>query len=239
MSASTVMCLGMLEGHTTSREMPAPEQNTPQDALSDSASESRSRWRTRLSMIASLQGISEQRWREFEVVYRPLFLFWIRQKNIPSHAVDDVLQDSMISIMQGIGRYESGGRRSFRSWMRTIVQRRAADFFRSSPPEQGGVPELLHEAVSPEQKDPGALAAEEAAMREVHARAMELVRSQTKEQTWKMFWSSTVDGLPTAEVAQEFGVSTAAVRVARQRVKKRLKDVMLEPDRSTAVTPLR
>ena len=180
-------------------------------------------------MIAGLKGISEKRWCEFEVVYRPLFLFWIRKKNVPCHAVEDVLQDALISIMQGIERYESGGRRSFRGWLRTIVQRRAADYFRSAPPEQQGVQDFLAEVASPLQKDPDVLADEEVVVREVQARAMELVRSQTKEQTWKMFWSSTVENVPTADVAREHGVSTAAVRVARQRVRKRLKEVMLEP----------
>lgn len=179
-------------------------------------------------MIESLRGISEQRWLDFEHVYRPLLLFWIRKKGVPSHAIEDVLQDALISIMQAISKYEQGGRRSFRGWLRTIVQRRAADFFRASPPEQRALQEMLNEAPALEQRDPQELAEEEEAMREVQTRAMELVRSQTKELTWKMFWMSTVESVPTADVAREFGVSTAAVRVARQRVKNRLKEVMIE-----------
>jgi hypothetical protein len=79
----------------------------PTAALFDSGS----RWHTRMSMIESLQGISDQRWSDFEHVYRPLLLFWIRKKGVPLNAMEDVLQESLISIMQGINKYEHGGQR--------------------------------------------------------------------------------------------------------------------------------
>lgn len=180
-------------------------------------------------MLADLKGFSEKRWSEFELVYKPLLLYWIRRKNVPPSAIDDVLQEAWISIAKGIAAFERGaGQGSFRGWLRTIVQRRVADYFRSLPADQAGPPELLDAVVSPEQRDPEELAGEEQALREVEARALELVRSQTQEKTWQMFWKSTVENVPTAELAQEYGVSTAAVRVAKQRVRNRLREVMID-----------
>ncbi|MDA7541547.1 sigma-70 family RNA polymerase sigma factor [bacterium] len=188
-----------------------------------------SRWATRSSMLADLRGFSEQRWIAFEMVYKPLLLFWIRKKNVPSNGVDDVLQDSWISVAKGIGSFDKdSGKGTFRGWLRTIVQRRVADYFRSLPEDQGIAQEVLDAAVAPQQKDPSELEGEEQAMREVKARATELVRSQTQEKTWQMFWKSTVEGVPTAEIAEEFGVSTAAVRVAKKRVKNRLQEAMID-----------
>ncbi len=43
-------------------------------------------------------------------------------------AVDDVAQDSLISVVQSIGAYRGGGR--FTSWVHTIVQRRVTDHLR-------------------------------------------------------------------------------------------------------------
>lgn len=57
---------------------------------------------------------------------------------------------------------------------------------------------------------------------------MELVRRSTTEKTWQMFWMSTVDQIPTSEIAMQFNVTTAAVRVAKQRVLHRLRILMLE-----------
>ena len=192
-------------------------------------SQPQSRWATRSSMLADLKGFSEQRWIEFEMVYKPLLVFFIRKKNVPNSGIDDVLQDSWISIAKGISKFDNkSGKGSFRGWLRTIVQRRVADYFRSLPEDQGVVQEVLDAKVAPEQKDPSELEGEEQAMREVEARAMELVRSQTQENTWQMFWKSTVENIPTADIAQEFGVTAAAVRVAKQRVKKRLQEVMID-----------
>jgi len=208
--------------------MPPANQDEWVDAKTESPSSPESRLHTRMSMIKSLQGFSEKRWLEFELVYRPLLVFFLKKKSVPPDAIDDVLQESLISIMKGIERYERVPGKSFRGWLRTITQRRAADYFRSAPPEKRGVQDYLNVAVSPEQRNPNELAEEEQAMQEVQARAMELVRTQTKEQTWTMFWKSTMEQVPTAEIAAEFGVSTAAVRVAKQRVTKRLKEAMFE-----------
>jgi DNA-directed RNA polymerase specialized sigma24 family protein len=69
---------------------------------------------------------------------------------------------------------------------------------------------------------------EKEALREIEARALEVIRSTTKEQTWKMFWMRVVEKVPYPEIAKQFGVSEAAVRMAKQRVVKRLKGLGFE-----------
>jgi RNA polymerase sigma-70 factor (ECF subfamily) len=62
---------------------------------------------------------------------------------------------------------------------------------------------------------------------ELHAlyhRALELVRGEFEAGTWQMFWAVTVDGRAPAEVAADRGLSTAAVRQAKSRVLRRLKE---------------
>ena len=46
-----------------------------------------------------------------------------------------------------------------------------------------------------------------------------------------MFWRMTVDGQATAEVARDFGVSASAVRLAKSRVLRRLREELgdIEP----------
>jgi DNA-directed RNA polymerase specialized sigma24 family protein len=57
----------------------------------------------------------------------------------------------------------------------------------------------------------------------LYRRALELVRGEFEERTWQMFWQSVVEDRDAAAVAEQFGVSTAAVRKARSRVLRRLK----------------
>ncbi len=204
----------------------------PEDpSFPPSASEPRSRLATRSSMIRDLklEEISQERWREFELVYKPLLLCWIKKKRVPDSAEVEILQECWVSAFKAIGKFDSDSDKgSFRGWLRTIVHRRVADYFRSLPKDHGVSQEVLDGIVAPEQKDDGEIEAEKQALREIEARALEVVRSTMKEDTWKMFWMNCVEKVPTDEVAQQFGVSTAAVRMAKKRVLKRLRGLGFE-----------
>lgn len=189
-----------------------------------------SQWSTRSSMILELQAPSAGRWKSFVLVYSPLLRFWIDHKRVPSSAQDDILQECLKSIFLGIGefqrhKFESG---SFRGWLRTIVNRRVADYFRASSHLKNAPPELLLVAEAREQRDPAELVAEEAALKELEARALHLIRESTAERTWQMFWLSTVEQLPTAKIAEQFEVTPAAVRVAKARVIGRLRKMFVD-----------
>jgi RNA polymerase sigma-70 factor (ECF subfamily) len=58
----------------------------------------------------------------------------------------------------------------------------------------------------------------------LYHRALELVRGEFEERTWQMFWQTVVDGRTPADVAADLGVSDAAVRQAKSRVLRRLKE---------------
>ena len=184
---------------------------------------------TRSSLISGLKAFSPDRWRNFVLVYAPLLKFWIQQKGVPAASVEDVLQESLQSICVGIERFErDSSKGKFRGWLRTIVERRVADHFRALPTELGASVEVLREVPTPGQKDPHTIESEQQLLVEIRARALELVRQSTAERTWQMFWMSTVEQVPTAEIAKQFGVTSAAVRVAKQRVLQRLRQLMVE-----------
>jgi RNA polymerase sigma-70 factor (ECF subfamily) len=184
---------------------------------------------TRSSLIHGLKTFSKDRWTNFVLVYAPLLKYWIRQKRVPDSAADDVLQDSLQSICSSIDTFQRDKTKGkFRGWLRTIVERRIADHFRMQPIEIPTSPEQLGNIPTPKQKNAAVLEEEQRVIEEIRARAMELVRRSTTEKTWQMFWMSTVDQIPTSEIAKQFDVSSAAVRVAKQRVLHRLRILMLE-----------
>ena len=190
-----------------------------------------SRLATRSSMIRDLklEEVSQERWREFELIYKPLLLFWMRKKNVPTSAEDEILQECWISAFKAISKFErDADKGSFRGWLRTICRNKIADYFRSLPKDQGVPQEVLNAIVTPEQKDADEIEGEEQALRDIEARALEVVRSKTNEQTWKMFWMTAIERVPTEDVAQQFNVSKAGVRMAKQRVLNRLKELAFE-----------
>jgi len=87
------------------------------------------------------------------LVYMPLLKFWMRKKNVPSSAEDDVLQEALQSVFAGIGNFErDAAKGKFRGWLRTLVERRVADYFRSLPRGQGISQELLDAVEAPDKK---------------------------------------------------------------------------------------
>lgn len=57
---------------------------------------------------------------------------------------------------------------------------------------------------------------------------MNLVRSQFEDRTWKAFWRVVIEDRSPAEVAAEMGITANAVRQAKSRVLRRLKEEMGE-----------
>ena len=68
--------------------------------------------------------------------------------------------------------------------------------------------------------DEAALAAEHA----LFMRAIDLIRTDFKPQTWTAFWGVVVEGKSAPEVADELGIRAGTVRVAKSRVLKRLRE---------------
>jgi hypothetical protein len=60
----------------------------------------------------------------------------------------------------------------------------------------------------------------------LYQRALEQVRAEFEERTWQMFWQTLVEDKSAADVAADFGVTSAAVRKARSRVLHRLREEM-------------
>ena len=183
---------------------------------------------TSSSLIHELQQFDQERWRTFVRVYAPLLLFWIRKHNIQQSQQEDLLQECLISISGGIQRFaREENKGTFRGWLRTIVQRRVADYLRSElmvPCLQSASLANIPSRVQSSHRLDG----EEQAFQDLRARAMELARQSCNENTWQMFWQTVVEGTATADVAKQFHVSSAAVRMARGRVLNLLRQLLVE-----------
>ena len=184
---------------------------------------------TRSSMIVDLQTLSAERWEEFVLLYTPLLRFWICARHVPVSDEDDLLQECLASVASGIHRFNSReADANFRGWLRTIVNRRVADYFRRQNDQPRNQSTCLDAVPDRRIRNREEIEAEEIAFTKLRNRAMELARQSVTQRTWEMFWKSAVEQVPTSEVANEFGVSQAAVRVARGRVLCRLRELLMD-----------
>jgi RNA polymerase sigma-70 factor (ECF subfamily) len=184
---------------------------------------------TSLSLLERIKGNDAQAWQRLLDLYRPLILHWCARWHVRGADADDVMQEVLQAVAQSIGTYQrqqAGQTRKFRHWLGGITRNKLRDFFRrrSQQPEgQGGsaVHAWLQAVPEPELPDEDEDAE---AVSAVYQRALELIRGEFEERTWRIFWRVTIEGEPSGSVATELGISAAAVRKAKSRVLHRLKE---------------
>jgi RNA polymerase sigma-70 factor (ECF subfamily) len=121
---------------------------------------------------------------------------------------------------------------SFRGWLRTITHNRVCNFFRSRAAEaraQGGTEaqQRLLQVPDPlaEHSDRGQQMEEETGL--AH-RALEMIRAEFEDRTWRAFCVTTMEGRSGLDVAAELGMSVQAVYKAKSRVLQRLRQEIAE-----------
>ena len=188
---------------------------------------------TSLSLIAGLRAHDHDAWRTFVALYAPLVVRWCHRQGLADADVADVAQEVFRRVSLDLVRFrKAGASDSFRGWLCRITHRQIADFFRrrhSVPPAQGGSAALSWLNRQPDR--PLAEPDEEEARQEeryLFQQAVQMIRCEFSENHWQMFWRVTVDCVPAPVVAAEFGTSPAAVRQAKSRVLRRLREAVGE-----------
>ncbi len=183
---------------------------------------------TNPSLIGRVQDRDQEAWARLVGIYTPLVIGWCQRMGCDSHTSEDIAQETFLAASRGIaGLRPDGVTGSFRRWLWQIAKNKLIDFRRRYPssmvPTGGSTAALqLHQIADVEELtdcDPSS----PDSLRELILKALELVRVEFKEPSWKAFWRTAIDGLPTEVVANELGMTAAAVRQARSRIMRRLR----------------
>jgi RNA polymerase sigma-70 factor, ECF subfamily len=194
-----------------------------------SRAESDTRRETSLTLLERLRADEPDAWRAMVRLYSPLVYSWCARSGVRGADADDVVQ----AVFQAAATHLASFRRdreadTFRGWLRGITRNVALMHFRRDarqPRASGGTESLLllHEVIDPATADSDDEDSR-AEANELHRRALELVRGEFEERTWQMFWRTTVEDRSPVDLAAELGVTPAAVRKAKSRVLRRLKE---------------
>src|SRR5215831_10923851 len=88
---------------------------------------------TRQSLLLRAQTGEENAWKDLTGLYRPLILAWLNRQGVPARDLEDLSQDILLSVVRHLPAFQHSGRRgAFRSWLRTIVSSRTADYWRAA-----------------------------------------------------------------------------------------------------------
>jgi RNA polymerase sigma-70 factor (ECF subfamily) len=66
--------------------------------------------------------------------------------------------------------------------------------------------------------------APDAELQALYRRALSVLQSEFETRTWQAFWRAAVDGQSPAEIAADLNMTPAAVRKAKSRVLRRLRE---------------
>jgi RNA polymerase sigma-70 factor (ECF subfamily) len=187
---------------------------------------------TSRSLLERVQADDPAAWDRLVALYAPLVYRWCRRADLPDQEVADVFQD----VFQAVAAHVSTFRRdragdTFRGWLRTITRNKVRDHFRRlgrEPGGAGGTEAQLRFARLPDAAADKGDSDEGRADRGLFARAIDLLRGEFEERTWRAFWLTAVEDRAPADVAHDLGMSPGAVRVAKSRVLRRLREELGE-----------
>jgi RNA polymerase sigma-70 factor, ECF subfamily len=182
---------------------------------------------TRQSLLLRAQTGEEAAWKDLTDLYRPLILGWLNRQGVPAVDLEDLSQDVLLSVVKHLPTFEHSGRRgAFRSWLRTIVCSRTTDYWRGAGVSThasggSGAAAALQQIADPEsglnqQWD-------EEHDRYVLGCLLDLAEEEFEPATLRAFRRLALDGASGAEVAEEMGLTVAAVYTAKSRVLQRIR----------------
>jgi RNA polymerase sigma-70 factor (ECF subfamily) len=182
---------------------------------------------TRQSLLLRAQTGETKAWKDLTDLYRPLILSWLNRQGVPARDLEDLSQEVLLSVVKQLpGFQHSGHRGAFRSWLRTIVCRRAADYWRAidldTQARGGSGATAALQAIADPESELNRRWDEEHDHYVVHC-LLDLVEGEFEPFTLQAFRRLALDGLSGAEAAQELGLSVAAVYVAKSRVLARIR----------------
>ncbi|HET6882117.1 MAG TPA: sigma-70 family RNA polymerase sigma factor [Pirellulales bacterium] len=176
---------------------------------------------TPVSLLLRLkQPKPEAAWQRFVDLYTPLLFYWARQTGLQSPDDADLVQDVFAVLVEKLPEFKYDRQKSFRGWMRTVMLNRWRDHRRrmatartqQEPEILAGIPDPVDEAFW-----------EEEHRQQLVSRALELMKTDFEEKTWRACWECVVADRPVADVAAELGMTSNAIYVAKYRVIRHLR----------------
>ena len=183
---------------------------------------------TSLSLLARVRTNQPGSWERLVDLYAPLVYHWCRRGGLGPEDAADVFQEVFRSVSMHIVafRRDRAGD-TFRGWLRAIARNKIRDHFRRQEGQAnaaGGTDAQLRLlAVAdpvPDEEDPE----ETGLLRGQVRQALETLRGEFEPRTWQAFWKVQIDGASTAEAGAALGMTPAAVRKARLRVLRRMRE---------------
>ena len=183
---------------------------------------------TSTSLVNQAREGGQSAWYRLVETYTPLIKHWCGRYQIRGADAEDIVQNVFITVSKHISNFSmNASDQSFRGWLWTITNSRIIDLLRAN--KKLGIVldgKKIAEFLPPvERSDTSQMESRDSLKLRI-ARALPVIQQDFSEQTWTAFWQTTLLGRRPSEVANEMGMSAAAVCMCRARVLKRLRETI-------------
>ncbi len=182
------------------------------------------------SLLLMIKTHDPDAWRRLVRIYGPLVYSWCERRGIRGDDAADVGQEVFHAVADSIAAFRRDRKGdTFLGWLRTITRYKIADFCRrrvDTPQAPGGsdfqftISQVAEEPAWDEDESLD----QQGTRSLVYHRALQIIQSEFETRTWQAFWATAVNDRLTKDVAADLQMSTMAVRKAKSRVLRRLRD---------------
>lgn len=183
---------------------------------------------TRASLLIRLRdGHDAEAWRDFVQLYAPVVYGFARKRGLQDADASDLMQEVLRSVAGAVNRLDYDPHRgTFRGWLFTVTRNKLYSFLNGQRRHvrgsgDSGAQERLENQAAPDGESSAEWDREYE--RRLSRLAMDRIRHEFHESTWRAFWMTAVDGKNPKEVAATLKLSPGAVYVAKSRVLARLR----------------
>ncbi|MCM8534161.1 MAG: RNA polymerase sigma factor [Lentisphaeraceae bacterium] len=171
----------------------------------------------------------ENSWSEFDDIYRPYILNVVKRMNFTHEEAEDLCQNIILILWEKIPEFKHNFRTgAFRSWLCTIVRNRAINIINKNQRISEKLTTKNEEALSPyiktSQNDLEQIAKEEW-IAHITDLAWKKIEDEFEENIRRAFTMS-LKNIPGEEIAEELGIKLNSVYVYKNRIKKRLEEII-------------
>ena len=174
-------------------------------------------------------------WRHLVRLYAPLVYYWCRQAGLAREDTADVGQEIFSAAAQAIAGFHHDQRGdTFRGWLNTITQNKIRDFRRRrqlpQPVTGGSDHQMWLAQLAAEEEQSGDSVARLGAKALLCRKVLEQLETDFHPRTWHAFWRTVIDDCHASDVADELGMTATAVRKAKSRVLRRVREELSHAD---------
>jgi RNA polymerase sigma-70 factor (ECF subfamily) len=183
---------------------------------------------TSLSLLERLQTQPDAAsWQRLVDIYTPLIRGWLQRDPTLREEADDLTQEVLSVLIQGLPQFRRQRPGSFRSWLRTITIHRLHELWRDRHRRPQGAGAMADSVLSQLEDPASELSRQWDQEHDQHVvrRLLDLIEPEFTPPTWQAFRRVVLDDMQAAVVAEELGISVNSVLLAKSRVLKRLREM--------------